>query len=79
MRQVILPRLAAPPGDPSPGGTTTRAVQFPHKSPHKSQSGNSCLEAENLSFFGKSYFFILKFCFRKAELKNELIFITYII
>ena len=48
MRQVILPRIAAPPGE-SPGGTTTRCVQFPHKSPHKSQSGNSCLEAENLS------------------------------
>ena len=41
MRQVILPRVAAPPFV----GSITRE-QFPHKSPHKSQSGNSCFEAK---------------------------------
>ena len=60
MRQVILPRVAAPPGPlggvPGPlgglglgsgFGCTTAPLQSPHKSPHKSQSGNSCCKAVN--------------------------------
>ena len=73
MRIVILPRVAAPPGGPpTSGGTTTRVVQFPHKSPHKSQSGNSCFEAQILSHFGKSHqsLFYFEISFSQCRIKK---------